>query len=57
MRNYLRLLVSCLLILLLTPPALQAQQKSITGVVTGDEGALAGVTVKVKGTTRATQAE
>jgi TonB-linked SusC/RagA family outer membrane protein len=55
MRNYLRLLVSCFLVLLLTPPALQAQQKSITGVVTGDEGALAGVTVKVKGTTRATQ--
>ncbi|MES2332829.1 MAG: SusC/RagA family TonB-linked outer membrane protein [Bacteroidota bacterium] len=55
MRNYLRLLASCFLVLLLMPPALQAQQRSITGVITGDEGALAGVTVKVKGTTRATQ--
>jgi TonB-linked SusC/RagA family outer membrane protein len=55
MRNNLRLLVSCLLFVLLIPPALQAQERSVTGFVSGDEGALAGVTVKVKGTTRATQ--
>jgi TonB-linked SusC/RagA family outer membrane protein len=54
-RNHLRLLVSCLLIMLIIPPALQAQQRSITGVITGNEGALSGVTVVVKGTSRGTQ--
>jgi TonB-linked SusC/RagA family outer membrane protein len=56
MRSPLRLLVSCLLILLLIPPALQAQEKSITGTVTNDQGALlSNVSVKVKGTNRGTQ--
>ncbi|RZK45710.1 MAG: SusC/RagA family protein, partial [Pedobacter sp.] len=54
MRNYLRLLVSCLLVMLI-PPALQAQERSITGLVTGEDGPLPGVTVTVKGTARATQ--
>lgn len=55
MRNYLRLLVGCLLVILLLPAALFAQQKTITGVVTGDGGPLLGATVKVKGTSRVTQ--
>ncbi len=41
--------------MLLISPALQAQQKTITGVVTGDGVPLAGVTVKVKGANRGTQ--
>ncbi|HEX2848492.1 MAG TPA: SusC/RagA family TonB-linked outer membrane protein [Chitinophagaceae bacterium] len=55
MRNYLRLLVGCLLLMLFIPPALQAQERTITGVVTGTDGALEGVTVVVKETNRATQ--
>lgn len=43
--------------MLLVPPALYAQDRSITGVVTGDAGALSGVTVMVKGTNRATQSD
>ena len=57
MRNYLRPLVSCLLMMLFVPLALQAQDRSITGVVTGDQGALPGVTVTVKGTNRVTQTD
>jgi hypothetical protein len=49
------LLVSSLLVMLIIPAALQAQERSVTGVITGDEGALSGVTVRVKGTNRATQ--
>jgi len=55
MRNYLRLLVGCLLLMLFIPPALQAQERTITGVVTGTDGPLEGVTVMVKETNRATQ--
>ncbi|MGN6291961.1 MAG: SusC/RagA family TonB-linked outer membrane protein [Chitinophagaceae bacterium] len=55
MRNYLRLLVGCLLLMLFIPPALQAQERTITGVVTGTDGPLEGVTVVVKETNRATQ--
>lgn len=55
MRNPLRLLFGCLLVVLLLPPSLRAQERSITGVVSNDQGALAGVTVRVKGTSRATQ--
>lgn len=57
MRNFFRLLVSCLLIMLLVPSALHAQERAITGVVTGPDGPLEGVTVAVKGTTRATQTD
>lgn len=58
MRNALKLLLSCLLFALLLPPALHAQDKNITGVVTADGGAaVAGATVKVKGTNRATQTD
>ncbi|MBI2282508.1 MAG: SusC/RagA family TonB-linked outer membrane protein [Bacteroidetes bacterium] len=56
MRNCLKLLsVSCLLLLLLISPTLQAQERPITGVVAGNEGPLQSVTVMVKGTSRATQ--
>lgn len=55
MRNYLRLLVSCLLVMLFVPLAMQAQERTISGVVTGDDGPLSGVTVTVKNTQRATQ--
>lgn len=57
MRKYLRQLVCCLLVMLLLPPALFAQDRTISGVVTGEGGAMSGVTVSVKGTTRATQTD
>lgn len=43
------------MVLLLMPLSLLAQQRSISGIVSGEEGAMLGVTVLVKGTTRATQ--
>jgi TonB-linked SusC/RagA family outer membrane protein len=53
--NPLRIIVSCLLFILLIPPALQAQERPITGTVNSDEGVLSGVIVKVKGASRVTQ--
>ncbi|HEX7690910.1 MAG TPA: carboxypeptidase-like regulatory domain-containing protein, partial [Sediminibacterium sp.] len=55
LQSYLRLVVTCLCALLLTPFAMQAQERSITGVVTSNDGPLPGVSVKVKGTNRGTQ--
>jgi TonB-linked SusC/RagA family outer membrane protein len=59
MRKILRLLVALSLIILVLPPALQAQQKTITGTVLSDDNKtpLPGVTVRVKGTKRFTQTD
>ena len=54
-RIFLPLLLGCFALLLMLPAALQAQQRSVTGTVNSDQGPLAGVTVRVKGTARATQ--
>ena len=53
MRKILRLFVGLLLVMIMLSPALQAQQRTITGSVLSDTGSpLQGVTVKVKGTLR-----
>src|SRR6185503_4117553 len=59
MRKILRLLVAISLMILVLPPALHAQQRTITGTVLSDENKtpLAGVTVRVKGTRRITQTD
>ncbi|MBL7740554.1 MAG: SusC/RagA family TonB-linked outer membrane protein [Chitinophagaceae bacterium] len=59
MRKFLRLLVALLLMILVLPPSLQAQQKTITGTVLSDDNKtpLAGVTIRVKGTRRFTQTD
>ncbi|MBL7760781.1 MAG: SusC/RagA family TonB-linked outer membrane protein [Sediminibacterium sp.] len=51
------MLVSYLLITLLISPVLHAQDKPISGVVTGSDGPLQSVTVLVKGTSRASQTD
>lgn len=49
MRKFLKLFVALLLMSLLQPPSLWAQEKTITGTVASEEGTpLEGVTVKVK---------
>ncbi|MBC7949557.1 MAG: SusC/RagA family TonB-linked outer membrane protein [Chitinophagaceae bacterium] len=57
MRKILRLLVALSLLVLVFPPALQAQQRTITGTVLSDDNKtpMSGVTVRVKGTRRITQ--
>ncbi|HET6993843.1 MAG TPA: SusC/RagA family TonB-linked outer membrane protein [Chitinophagaceae bacterium] len=59
MRKILRLLVALSMIILVLPPALQAQQRTLTGTVVSedDKTPLAGVTVRVKGTRRITQTD
>src|SRR6476469_7632836 len=59
MRKILRLLVAISLMILVLPPALQAQQRTITGTVLSDDNKtpLPGVTVRVKGTRRFTQTD
>lgn len=59
MRKILRLLVALLLMMLVLPPALHAQQRTITGTVLSDDNKtpLSGVTVRVKGTRRITQTD
>ena len=59
MRKILRLLVALSMIILLLPPALHAQQRTITGTVLSDDNKtpLAGVTIRVKGTRRITQTD
>ncbi len=59
MRKILRLLVALSLIILVLPPALYAQQRTITGTVLSDDNKtpLAGVTVRVKGTRRIVQTD
>ncbi len=59
MRKILRLLVALSLMLLVLPPALHAQQRTITGTVLSDDNKtpLSGVTVRVKDTRRITQTD
>lgn len=59
MRRVLRLLVASLLFLFLLPPAIMAQERTITGTVLADDNKtpLSGVTVTVKGTQRKTQTD
>jgi len=58
MRKALRLLVAFLLMLFLLPKLAQAQEKTISGtVLSEDKSPLAGVTVRVKGTSRVTQTD
>lgn len=59
MRRVLRLLVASLLFLFLLPPALMAQERTITGTVLSDDNKtpLPGVTIVVKGTNRKTQTD
>lgn len=59
MRRVLRLLVASLLFLFLLPPALMAQERTITGTVLSDDNKtpLTGVTITVKGTQRKTQTD
>ena len=59
MRKILHLVLAFMLMFLLLPPALQAQEKTITGTILSDDGKapLSGVTVRVKGTRRITQTD
>ncbi|HEY6505706.1 MAG TPA: carboxypeptidase-like regulatory domain-containing protein, partial [Chitinophagaceae bacterium] len=59
MRKILRLLVALLLMILVLPPALHAQQRTITGTVLSEDNKtpLSGVTIRVKGTRRITQTD
>ncbi len=58
MRKILRLFVGLLLVMIMLSPALQAQQRTITGSVLSDTGSpLQGVTIKVKGTQRFTETD
>ncbi|KAK6020985.1 TonB-dependent receptor plug domain protein, partial [Ostertagia ostertagi] len=59
MRKFLRLLVAFFLMVLVLPPALHAQQKTITGTVLSDDNKtpLSGVTIRVKGTRRIVQTD
>lgn len=59
MRRVLRLLVASLLFLFLLPPALMAQERTITGTVLSDDNKtpLIGVTITVKGSERKTQTD
>jgi hypothetical protein len=59
MRKILRLLVALSMIILVLPPALHAQQKTLTGTVISEDNKtpLSGVTVRVKGTRRITQTD
>jgi TonB-linked SusC/RagA family outer membrane protein len=59
MRKFLRLFAALALILLALPPAVHAQQRTVTGTVVSDDAKtpLSGVTVRVKGTRRFTQTD
>jgi TonB-linked SusC/RagA family outer membrane protein len=59
MRKILQLVLALTLVLLLLPPALQAQEKTITGTILSEDSKapLSGVTVRVKGTRRITQTD
>ena len=59
MRKILRLFYACLLIFLLLPAAVQAQEKTITGTIVSDDNKtpLQGVTIRVKGTRRTAQTD
>lgn len=59
MRKFLRLLVVFSLMLLVLPPALHAQERTITGTILSEDNKtpLAGVTVRVKGSRRIAQTD
>lgn len=59
MRKILRLLVALLLMILVLPPALHAQQRTVTGTILSDDNKtpLSGVTIRVKGTRRIVQTD
>src|SRR5436190_13848375 len=59
MRKILRLLVALSMIILVLPPALHAQQKTLTGTVISEDNKtpLSGVTIRVKGTRRIVQTD
>lgn len=59
MRKILQLFLSLSLMLLLLPPALQAQERTITGTILSEDNKtpLSGVTVRVKGTRRVVQTD
>src|SRR6185503_11352066 len=59
MRKILRLLVAISLMILVLPPALHAQQRTITGTILSDDNKtpLSGVTIRVKGTRRFVQTD
>jgi TonB-linked SusC/RagA family outer membrane protein len=58
MRKFLRLLVALIMIILVLPPAVHAQQRTITGTILSDtKTPLSGVTIRVKGTRRITQTD
>jgi TonB-linked SusC/RagA family outer membrane protein len=59
MRKILQLFLALSLMLVLLPPALQAQERTITGTIVSEDNktALAGVTVRVKGTRKITQTD
>ncbi|MBM3914990.1 MAG: SusC/RagA family TonB-linked outer membrane protein [Sphingomonadales bacterium] len=59
MRTLLHVLLACTLFLFVLPAGLYAQDRTVTGTVVADESksALAGVTIRVKGTRRITQTD
>ena len=59
MRKILHLCVALLLMLLMLPPALQAQQRTVSGTILSEDtkAPLQGVTVRVKGTKRFVQTD
>ena len=59
MRKILQLFLSLSLILLLIPPALQAQERTISGTIISEDNKtpLAGVTIRVKGTRKIAQTD
>lgn len=58
MRKILQLFFGIALVLLVLPPALQAQERTVTGtILSEDKSPLSGVTVRVKGTRKITQTD
>lgn len=59
MRKILQLFLALSLMLLLLPPSVQAQERTITGTIVSEDNKtpLAGVTVRVKGTRKITQTD
>ena len=59
MRKFFQLFFALSLMLLLLPPAVQAQERTITGTIVSEDNKtpLAGVTVRVKGTRRIVQSD
>lgn len=58
MRKILQLFFTCMVMLLLIPPAVEAQDRTITGtILSEDKTPLSGVTVRVKGTRRFAQTD